>query len=817
MKSKAIDRSTIERVLSFITLFGVLQISSAYSQQIKAPVEKRELAMTLLNLEENDPNHGIRWIREINSVGATVVIMTVRWDMVYVDANAKADWALFDKQVKLISELGMKAGLRIHLGRKRLKWDGFWSDDDIMRDFKGVPSIFGYAESHASYASSKATEKAIDFIREVCERYKPYQQSGNIKFVNVSSNQYQESGYFSSNQEPGSSSSYPALFDFSKPSMAHLQAEMEKKYTNVSTLNKYWITKYTRFSQAEPYRNRWDAYTSLIGKRGKDFYMARHLQVKNFLKTTGDAVKAVDSGYRVCYDFGSLTDESSNLRGTYNSASLAEHCDILKHNDEERAWSFDILAHNVDKPIYNEIHSRGNYSIQDMVDITDWYFANGSSLVAYLVADENHLRQFKEVLFHTRHWQNEPIQPIVAEKKLDVYVSQLIDSYSTVFNRWKSVSQNGAIRVAVTLKEDVLEKEDIEVLPYKSPEELAQLYGYYSPDADTNQGTGGTRGGNSGNATSGAGVGVVVNPSPPRNPNDTTNSRPYALRRFQPESLIVLESFVRRVDNDIFLDDDGYIASMDLVSGPDWLTFVPQGFFFTGRPTTVGEFEVRLRAYDNRGAWVEDSFTFEVVPPRIDFVIIEANYFDEPIIERKAIFDNQVIYLNELPLMVNIIGKCNVDSIDLEFELTGPFYKKNFAERLPFSVFGDGRGFSPPEGKYQLKATALKQDSVVAVSTVSFTMLASRNSDELVQWLTYPNPFIDVCNVKIPTDIDATKVLYNLIDLSGRTTEIDKSQVTVFNQTSYIDLRKNQLQQGTYFIQATVNGEKLFQSKIIKK
>lgn len=777
--------------------------SSGNSQQIKSPIEERKLAMTLLNLDENDPNHGISWIREVNAEGASVIIMTVRWDMVYLDANAKADWSLFDKQLKLISELGMKAGIRIHLGRSRLKWDGFWDDSNIMRDFLGEPSIFSYAESHASYASSKGTEKALDFIKEVCQRYEPYQKSGNVLYVNISTTQDQEAGYYYHNQKNSNGVTYPALFDFSPDAIADFRRQMEEKYENASTLNKYWNTKFTQFSQASPYISPYDPRISLRGKRGKDFYMARHFQLKEFLKSCGGAIKGINPNYKICYDFGSLTDRLSDLRGTLSSASLAEHCDILKHNDEERAWSFDILTHNVNKPIYNEIFPYDKYTDQDIANLTDWYFENGSSLVTYVVASEGQLNRFKSVIRQTKRWLNEPIKPIVAEKQMDIYVSQLIDNYETVYSRWKTVSNNGNAKVAVTLIEDILAKEAIEVLPYQSPEELAVLYGYVTPTDSTNQG------GGNGNPP--------VTDSTGNQGNDITNSMPYVQRIFTPEPIVVKESFLTFLDNDIFLDADGYIASIQLVSGPEWLNFNAPGLYFTGKPPEIGSFEVKLRAFDNRGAWVEDSFIFEVVRPIISFDMIEANYFDVPVNQLSNLTEGKVLYINELPQLLNIIGKCNVDSITMSFELTGPFFKESLAERLPFSVFGDGRGFSPPEGRYTLTAVALKKDSVVTTNSVSFTLISSRNSDEAVSWVTYPNPFLDVCNVKIPTDIDAKKVTYKLVDLSGRIVEIDQTQVTLVNQTCYIDLRKNLLQQGTYFLQAIVDEEVIFQNKIVKK
>jgi hypothetical protein len=214
---------------------------------------------------------------------------------------------------------------------------------------------------------------------------------------------------------------------------------------------------------------------------------------------------------------------------------------------------------------------------------------------------------------------------------------------------------------------------------------------------------------------------------------------------------------------------------------------------------------------------VEDSFVFEVVRPTINFTIIEANYFDVPIIEWASLVDKQVLYIDELPQFMNFTAECNVDSITMDFEMTGPFYKKNLSERLPFSLFGEGRGYYPPEGTYQLTASALKRDSVITTNSISFTLLANRNSDKPTEWLTYPNPFIDVCNVKIPADVDPTNISFKLVDLSGRLSNIDDSQITSVKQTKYINLRKNHLQQGAYFLQAILNGEVVYQFKIFKK
>lgn len=778
---------------TLIVILCFLGFVHAQKTQI-APIQPRRIALTLLNLD-NKSDYGLNWIRVMRRAGCNTVIIPVRWEVIYDIKNSKADYKLIDKQIALASELGMTICIRIHLGRQFSRIDGFWEEKNSMIDFRGKPQTYYWDNNHFSFAHPPSYAKAKEFIKEVCERYKSYQQKGEVLFVNISSTPDQEAGFYYRNQQwPGET--YAAVYDHSDASMKDLQEQMKAKYENVNTLNTYWGTKFLEFKDVVPFVNWYNTQSCFVGKRGKDWYMARTNQLKYFLKETGDAVKSVDPTFKICYDFGSMTDSQSLLRGTFAVKTLSEHADFIKHNDEEKDWSFDILAHNITKPIYNEIYHFQRYTIQEIANVMDWYFENGSSLVAIIVAnDDRDLDMARQAVEKVVGWYDKPIKPVVTDKTMDVYLSQLIDTYDKVFERWDYLTEKRTKRVAINLIEDIMQKEKITVQPYKTPEQLAVEYGYYTPPT---------------------GEGVIV-PPPPFDPKDTTNLKPTAVRRFTPKPLIVKQPFLAWLDNDIFADRDGYIATIEMLKGPEWLVFRRDGFFFTGTPPNIGKFEVRLKAYDNRGASAEDTFTFEVIPPVINFQGIEADYFDIPLRFIGPITEGKTMYYSDLPESMNIIAECNVDSISMDFELTGPYLVESISEKPPFSLFKEGRGFLPPIGTYSLKATATKGDSVVTSKTVSFTINDTRENKQLPDWITYPNPFADVCNVKIPSEIDVNKLEFVLYDAVGKRYGINKSQLTTINNVTYINLRRNQLNQGVYFLKVFQGDAELHTAKVVKR
>ena len=72
------------------------------------------------------------------------------------------------------------------------------------------------------------------------------------------------------------------------------------------------------------------------------------------------------------------------------------------------------------------------------------------------------------------------------------------------------------------------------------------------------------------------------------------------------------------------------------------------------------------------------------------------------------------MYLDLLPEKLNILARCNLDSVDFVFNLTGPYKFSRTSDRLPYNLFGEGRGLKFPVGTYTLSAKAYKKDSVIS-------------------------------------------------------------------------------------------------------
>lgn len=532
---------------------------------------------------------------------------------------------------------------------------------------------------------------------------------------------------------------------------------------------------------------------------GKDWWAVRHFQLKEYMDKLVDVIKKVDVNYKVAYDFGSLTDPQSLLRGTYAVKSLTEKADYVKHNDEDMDWSFDILRNNINKPIFNEVYHFANYTNDEVVKVMNWFFEEGSSMVCIIVADEaKDLEKARQAVERTRHWTDDPIQEITYTEKMDLYVSQLIDTYGDKFSRWKYLHDKGN-RVKINLIEDILQEEKIDYLPYKTPDELSIEYGYYYPPPPP-QGNGG---------------GDITPPTV--DPKDTVNHAPYAQRRFTPESVIVKQPFYFWLDSDIFVDDDGYISTIEMLEGPSWLVFRRDGFFFQGNASKIGEFKVVLKAYDNKGLSAIDSFYLNVEPPVINFQVIEADYFDIPIRYLGPLTDGKEMYLEDMPNKINFLAECNVDSITVSFELKGPYYYQSESEKRPFNIFGEGKGMFLPIGKYTLLSKAYKGDSVITSKSVSFRIKDKRGEIPLLSWTTYPNPFKDVCNLIVPAQEEIQQLTFALKDVLGRNYVVTSEMLTTVEKTVYINFRKFQLQHGTYFLEIKKNEEIIEVKRIVKE
>lgn len=164
------------------------------------------------------------------------------------------------------------------------------------------------------------------------------------------------------------------------------------------------------------------------------------------------------------------------------------------------------------------------------------------------------------------------------------------------------------------------------------------------------------------------------------------------------------------------------------------------------------------------------------------------------------------MYLDALPEKLNIIARCNLDSVNFVFDITGPYRFKGSSDKLPYNVFGEGRGAKFPVGNYTLSAKAYKRDSVVTSKIVKFSVKASLNnpnSNIIGEWVNYPNPFGKICNVKIPDTEDAEKLTFAYYTVGGKKQSIKKEYITIVDKTAYIDLGQSNIPSGNYILEVS--------------
>ncbi|MCF2490516.1 putative Ig domain-containing protein [Dyadobacter sp. CY347] len=268
---------------------------------------------------------------------------------------------------------------------------------------------------------------------------------------------------------------------------------------------------------------------------------------------------------------------------------------------------------------------------------------------------------------------------------------------------------------------------------------------------------------------------------------------------------------------EIFGDPDGYISSITLQNRPSWLNF--QLNTFSGTPTAEGEYRLIIRAYDNAGAYVEVPFILIVEIPKFRFELVQGGSKVDQRVIRKLTGDEVIAY-SDLPSSLNIYAHGNFEYDKVDFNLTGPYNRKSQTKIFPFALYENASGFAPYIGRYTLTVTATKEDSAIVTNSIQFSISFGDSiniTKDLEDWRFFPNPVESVFNVKLPANVVANDISYELITVSGKRIDFPKEFVTVSDDLSNIDLSKLGISSGIYFIRLHANGELLKQFKIFKK
>jgi hypothetical protein len=706
------------------------------------------------------------------AAGCNATQLTVYWERVYPQPNSEPNFTQLDNQINhAVNNLGIKVAIRIHLGRNYALSKGFWNEEETVKDFRGKVLTNNYNNGHFSFAHQPSVDKASGFVKEVCERYKNLQKSGKIIYISVVNTPQQELGFTYQNQQ-WPEIEYVALFDHSKWAMIKFKDWAREKYTTIRTLNSYWGTNYKSFLEVEPYVNWWNINDSFRGRRGKDWYVFRHLMIKNYLDQIIKTIKSVDPSFKIACEYGGIADNLALLRNTFAFKDLSANADFIKTSTDD--IQSDLIFSNT-KPnqrAYTEFASFGApYEEGYLIDYVKRAVDYDCEFIMLIIEsnDQSMYEKFLPAVQEAIKGMRRPIAPVVFSDSVKYRLSQLTDSRDLVINDWKTRSNNGKKKVKVILEEDlIIENKKIE---NPLPDETESTQTVTPPP-------------------------IVITPNLPNQlPRESINQ--------YTKEIVVNQNFQFRIPENLYYDTDGFIAFIEVIEAPKWLEFNRFELNFYGKASFLGKYKVKVRVYDNAGGMIESAIFVEIVPPIIDFELIKADYFDIPFEQHGYLNNNQTVYLDRIPELVNILARCNLDSINMVFELNGPYKFKRGSDRLPYNVFGEGRGLKFPVGTYTLSAKAYKQDSVISSKSIRFYVKASTNSSDNVigDWTAYPIPFSQICNVKIPETEDIEKLIFAYYTMTGKKQTIKKEQINIVEKTAYIDLSYAEIPTGNYILE----------------
>ncbi|MPR33818.1 putative Ig domain-containing protein [Salmonirosea aquatica] len=696
----------LRQIFLAVSLLGIF-ISGSFRQVLAQHPgtqadKQRYFSLMLLNISQ-EKDFELDVIRQAAAAGMNSVLLTVHWDRVYKDSpTGPGDWYRYDSEIKLATELGLKVAIRIMVGRNNAFLKGFWTDAESMKDYRQYPLREGYQSTSFSYLHQPSVNLAADFVKQVTERYKYLQTQNNLLFISTVATPTQEAGYHMFSIPPNGEYKdlYLTIFDYSTLYKQGFVTWLRGKYKKLVRLNLLWGSDYKTFDEILPPVTPWDVKESFFGRRGKDWYIYRHLAFKQFNDRMIQAVREVDNSISYVAEFGAVIDNISAVRATLAFRDLCEKADGIKIHDSEQydhRWTMDVIRSNSrpDQMVMNEVFYADYLPHSEFYEQIDECFESGAKMVVFVLSTTGHVAAVREVIRNSAaKWLNKPLEPIVATDTVSYLLSRVIDKTVNdvgAFDTWKRLARGGSTPrpVYVHLEEDILTDEywkaaanmppyilnpipmqiiavnraftfrlptdtfadrdgsimrvEVPSLPSWLRYENGVLTGTPTVLGDSRLLV---RGIDDEGAVTEAYLTIRVDT------RENANKPPTVRKNLANVVTAVNESFLFTLPGDLFVDDDGTVSRIEASELPPWLTF--QNGQFKGFPTKAADYRVALKAYDDLNAFVEIYFTIQVVEPR---------------------------FLNNAPYVQN--------TIPVKFTKVNEPFKYT----LPTNIFGDGDGY----------------------------------------------------------------------------------------------------------------------------
>jgi Secretion system C-terminal sorting domain/Beta-galactosidase len=472
-------------VLIFLYLFNY--------QQLIAQDNQRYLTLSLVNIDERSDELNLKEIEKAHQMGYNAVSIAVLWDFVKVyRANTPNPWIQIDNQMKKIKSLGMKVCVRIWVngwcGDNAGQWCSGFDPNEIMTsgDFKYDFSQGGTGKrSMTSFASNSTLTRMKNFTFEVLERYKKYQEDGDILYVSLANTGEQELGY------PTGSLGIRGLFDYSPPTVEAYRVWLRRKYCNdLENLKAAWGESYDGLKSFNEINPKYSIYYqfSFDGADGKDWFIFRNYLLKRFSTEFIQTVKSVKvtRPFKIINDYGSVFDDISVSRGTMTFQDIGQGTDGIKVNNGpnyNHRFAMDLIRSNMpNKWIMNEAEVQEvlpnqsesvAYASATFQQI-DQSFQHGAKMVSVFTGmslPETMINTTKVIEVASKKWLNNPLPIQVSSSGRTINkVSELLQDGGCfqgaggckIISNWQEIfSKNGGKPVEVILEEDLLKGSNI--------------------------------------------------------------------------------------------------------------------------------------------------------------------------------------------------------------------------------------------------------------------------------------------------------------------------------------------------------------------
>jgi hypothetical protein len=461
----------------------------------------REFKLGYQKLHINRPtaDKTIAEMSEFAQRGARLFEVTIRLDDVFKSRSQFDEtnpailneyWALYDKIIKHANNVYDFVVFRVSIDYDDTRY--YFQDRDesdptqvpyntfdnalfnlfgeIVQDQFNNPARVGYGSGHGSFSSLTATAKMKAFVQKILDRYYPI-LGQKLYWVSVVTTAQFETGFNFENGWDGENfiSPHPCEYDYSPANVNEFRNWLvSQRYNSLDAVNANYNTNYSDVSQIEPpkvgvenirYMNGGHLIAMYNSVLFEDWYRFNYKQMKNFLLECKSIIKAKSDDIKFCFESGSVADQLSAARKTFDVPDINTYADVLKTNTATvnfgglPTWDGDIVRSNFSGEIQTEINEMDVVNMtgitdptvvkQKMLDYSKAAYLNNTKAIIF-VADKTtpYYANSLDALGELKTWIDTHTEQFTEGETMFINLSDLIRNFSNAVAPFNSLSSS---------------------------------------------------------------------------------------------------------------------------------------------------------------------------------------------------------------------------------------------------------------------------------------------------------------------------------------------------------------------------------------